>query len=140
MIVYVIVNENKSGEQNVLGAFTEEEKARIKAEEYQLDYEEEECWIERIDTEEWPYEQETEYKIVHRTMVSKTTGMKSHVIVFLKEEVPLLTDGQEWYTIQQENASFDEAEGLERNMKLLQVYLQGKAAGEHSAKTEEETS
>ena len=64
--------------------------------------------------------------MVHRTMVSKTTNMTSHVIVFTKEEVPLLVDGEAWYTIQQENRSFNREEGLERNLRLLQVYLQGK--------------
>lgn len=125
MLIHIIVNENETGERNVLGAFTNHETAVIKAEEYSLENPAEECWIESFDTEEWPYEA-AEYKMIHRTMIGKTTNLTSHVIVFTKEEVPLLEEGEEWYIIQQENTSFDREEGLERNRRLLQVYLQGK--------------
>lgn len=126
MLVYIIVNENEAGERNVLGAFTEEEKALTHRGQYAAEYPAEECWIETFDTEEWAHEMENEYKVIHRTMVSKTTSMSTHVIFFSKEELPLIEEGQEWYTVQQENKSFDEKEGKESNLRLLRAYLQGR--------------
>ena len=126
MLVYIIVNETEFGEKNVLGAFTDSEKASMKARAYGAEHPEEECWIETFDTDTWPYEGENEYKVVHRTRLGKSTGLMSHVIVLTKEPVAPVEEGVEWYTIQQVNLSFDKEEGLERNKLLLKAYLEEK--------------
>ncbi|MBQ8314201.1 MAG: hypothetical protein IJX95_00475 [Lachnospiraceae bacterium] len=131
MIVYVAVNENEEGETTVLGAFTERELAMRKTSEYAAGNPEEECWIESFDTERWQNDPEGEYRMVHRTRVSKTMDLTSHVIVFTKDEVIPVEEMEGWYVVQSMNHSFDREDGLKQNLELLKEYL---AAHGHKTK------
>ena len=126
MIIYIIVNEDTMGERNILGVFDEYENAFLKASEYSADNPEEECWIEEFEMNEWLYETEAEYKIVHRTMVSKKMAIQSHVVKLMKEEVKTFEESEEWYIIQQVNETFDREQGFERNLRFLKEYIEGK--------------
>ena len=130
MLAYIIMSKNKMQENNLLGVFDEYEKALLKSAEYAQDNPEEKCWIETFEMNIWLYETGAEYKIVHRTMVSKTLGINSHVITVSKENVQLLEETEDWYIIQQVNQSFDKKEGLEQNLHLLKEYLAKKKVKE----------
>lgn len=122
MMVYVIVNKSDNGDCDVLGVFTEQEKAGMHWKEYMAENPEAECWIEAHNADVWLHETQNEYKIVHKTMVSKTTGMMSHVISLSGELFPteFVEEGQGWYTIRQVLDTFDEEEGKKRNLQLLE--------------------
>lgn len=126
MVVYVAVNETEDGETTVLGAFTARELAMQKTREYAAENPEDECWIETFDTEKWQHETETKYWMVHRTRVSKTMDLTSHVIVFTKDEVIPVEETQGWYVVQSILYSFDREEGLKQNMQILEEYLEQK--------------
>ena len=127
MIVYIAVNETKSGEKNILGAFSEQDTARRKLGEYAVENPEEKCWLETFDTEEWQQEISADIKIVHRTRVHKDSGMHSHVIVFSKEAALSVEETDDWYVICRAEDSFDREEGLKKNLQVLEEYLAGKA-------------
>ena len=123
MIVYIAVNETKSGEKSILGAFLEQDMARRKLGEYAAENPDDNCWIETFDTEVWQQETSKNIHIVHRTRVHKDTGMRSHVILFTKEMAPLVDEKEEWYVICREEDSFDREEGLRKNLQVLEEYL-----------------
>ena len=126
MLVYIAVNETKSGEKNILGAFAEMDTARRKLGEYRVENPEEECWVETFDTERWQHETTEDIRIMHRTRVHKDTGMRSHVIVFSKEAAPLVEETDAWYVICRTEDSFDREEGLKKNLQVLEEYLAGR--------------
>ena len=125
MLVHIIRCKNEEGDNDILGVFTEAEyeMARIRMAEYAAENPDYDCWIEQFDADKWIHETEYQYKMYHRTMVSKKTSMMSHVYFFTKEELPLFIDGEGWYIIQQEFLSFDEEEGKRKNLQILQEYL-----------------
>ena len=127
MIVYIAVNETRSGEKNILGAFSDIDTARRKLGEYRVENPEEECWVEIFDTERWQHETLEDIRIVHRTRIHKDSGMRSHVIVFTKETVPPVEETGDWYVICSAFDSFDKEEGLKQNLQVLEEYLAGKA-------------
>ena len=127
MLIHIIRCKNAEGENDILGVFTEAEyeMARIRLGEYAAENPDYECWMEQFDADKWIHEteQECQYKMYHRTMVSKSINMMSHVYFFTKEELPTIIDGEGWYIIQQEFLSFDEEEGKRKNLQMLQEYL-----------------
>ena len=126
MLVYIAVNETETGEKAVMGAFTEREEAWRKVGEYAAENPKEECWIEQFDTEVWQHDTEEEYRMIHRTRVHKENGMKSHVIVFSREEMPLVEELDGWYIICRQDSSFDRDEGMRKNLQILESHLKEK--------------
>lgn len=128
MQVYIIMNQSDPETCDVLGVFTEYEKAKLHWGEYVAEHPGTECWVESHDADVWLYETQNNYKIIHKTMVSKTTGMMSHVISVSSEE--LLTEpveeGQGWYTVRQVIDTFDADEGKKKNLQLLEEYRKEK--------------
>lgn len=126
MLVYIAVNEIKSGEKSILGVFSDMDTARRKLGEYRVENPREECWIETFDTERWQHETSEDIRIMHRTRVHKDTGMRSHVIVFSKEAASLVEETEDWYVICTVFDSFDKEEGLKKNLQVLEEYLAGR--------------
>ena len=128
MLAYVIVSKSNQGESDILGVFTEQDKAKLYWREYIAENPEAECWIEPHDADIWMHETKHDLKIVHKSMVNKTTGIMSHVICFSGEELPAesVEEGQGWYTIRQVLDTLDEEEGKEKNLQLLETYMQKK--------------
>lgn len=126
MLVYIAVNEIRPGERNILGAFTEEQVAWQKLGEYAAENPEEDCAIETVDTEVWLHDTGGKYRPVHRTMVHKRNGMKSHVIEFLDREEPIVAETEDWYIVCRQDNSFDREEGMQKNLEILEPYLEEK--------------
>jgi len=128
MLVYVIMSRTKENMCDVLGVFTMQEQARRHWGEYTAENPDAECWIETHDADVWLHETKNEYKIIHKSMVSKTTGIMSHVISFSGEPCPagFVEEGQGWYTIRQALDTLDEEEGKAKNLQLLDAYLHEK--------------
>lgn len=123
MRVYVVENETETGERNVLGVFVEKDEALRKRGEYAAENQWEKCWIQEFDTENWQYETEEKYRMIHQTRIHKISKITSHVILFSKEEfVPVEEDG-DWYVVRSEDTSFDKEEGLRRNLEILNQYI-----------------
>ena len=127
-LVYIVMSEQKeTGERDVLGAFSNQEMARRRAEEYAVE-QEEECFVVAMQENVWQYETGEEGQWVHKTWVHKTTNRMKHLIEYTKEECSLVEEGYEWYKICQSNDSGDAKAGLEQNLRLLEAYKAGKAA------------
>lgn len=128
MLIYVIMNKVDTGICDILGVFTEYELAKLHWSEYVAENPAAQCWIETHDADVWLHEAQQEYKIIHKTMVSKNMGMVSHTVSVSTEELPisLVEEGQGWYTIRQAIDTFDEAEGKARNLQQLNAYLHKK--------------
>ena len=128
MQVYIIMNQSGPETCDVLGVFTEYEKAKLHWGEYVVEHPEAECWIEPHDTDVWLHETRRDYKIIHKTMVNKTTGVMSHVISVSSKELLTLPveEGQGWYVIRQEINTFDVEEGRKKNLQLLKEYKKEK--------------
>lgn len=125
MLIYVVISEMETGEQNVLGAFTQREMALRKRGEYEAENPEERCWVQEFDTENWQYETGEHYRMLHQTMVHKFSGLITHVIIFTKEESPLVEEEGDWYVIRREDSSFDNENGLKMNLQVLKEVTDG---------------
>lgn len=125
MLIYVVISELETGEQNVLGAFTQREMALRKRGEYEAENQKERCWVQEFDTENWQYETGEYYRMLHQTMVHKFSGLVTHVIIFTKEEFPLVEEEGDWYVIRREDSSFDKENGLKINLQVLKEVTDG---------------
>lgn len=67
-----------------------------------------------------------EYRLIHRTRVNKTVGIKTHVIILSEEVPPLVEETEDWYIICREDTSFDKEKGLEENLREPERYLVAK--------------
>jgi len=124
MQVYIIMNQLDAEACDILGVFTEYEQAKRHWSEYVAENPAVQCWIETHDADVWLHEAQQEYRIIHKTMVSKNMGMISHTVSVSAEEMPvsMVEEGQGWYVVCQEISTFDEEEGRKKNLQLLETY------------------
>lgn len=128
MQVYIIMNQLDAESCDILGVFTEYEKAKLHWGEYVAEHPDAKCWVESHDENVWLYGTKNNCKIIHKTMVSKTTGIMSHVVSVSAEELTVepVEEGEGWYTIRQVIDTFDEEEGKKKNLRLLEEYKKEK--------------
>lgn len=128
MQVYIIMNQVDAKLCDILGVFTEQERAKLHWSEYVAENPDAQCWIETHDADVWLHEAQKEYRIIHKTMVSKNMGMVSHTVSVSTEELPisLVEEGQGWYIVRQELNSLDEEDGKKKNLQLLEEYKKEK--------------
>ena len=124
MLVYVVMIETENGDRNVLGVSEEREQALMLQGKYAAEYQGEECWVQEFDTENCVFETEEKYHMVHQTRMHKASKLTSHVIIFTKDEVPLVEEEGDWYVIRREEVSFDREAGLAKNLEVLEDYLE----------------
>ena len=128
MQVHIIMNLLDAETCDILGVFTEQEQAKLHWSEYVAENPTAQCWIETHDADVWLHEAQREYKIIHKTMVSKNMGMVSHTVSVSTEKLPisLVEEGEGWYVICQEMSTFDEEDGKKKNLQLLEKYKKEK--------------